>query len=237
MWLWNDGWPAVVSASAARPEGLVLCVFRETPIVTGTEPLPPPETFDEPALVPRHDDLASPLMSAWRDDRREKEMSRRHLLNRARKSPHTANIRVRRPPPKNRVFSRDLGPHGGQDVTPENRDRPLRRAALRSGAPAAREQTADQSTPPPPGALRRERASVRGRLGDHRLEVVVTLKRRAVGDARPDALRIGEGGRVRSGGPPRNSTCASQTSTMSRTSSPGWWLTAVTYSPLRCAAQ
>ena len=47
-----DGWVALVSASAARPEGRVLCVFRTTREPAGTRPLPPPTTVEEPPAVP-----------------------------------------------------------------------------------------------------------------------------------------------------------------------------------------
>lgn len=50
--LHRDGWPALVSASAARPEGRTLCVFRTTREVAGTQPIPPPTTIDEPPVVP-----------------------------------------------------------------------------------------------------------------------------------------------------------------------------------------
>lgn len=50
--LFEDGWPALVAASAARPEGRVLCVFRTARKVPGTEPIPPPTTVDEPPVVP-----------------------------------------------------------------------------------------------------------------------------------------------------------------------------------------
>jgi RES domain len=36
-----DGWPGLVAASAARPAGRVLCVFRTSRVVPGTQPLPP----------------------------------------------------------------------------------------------------------------------------------------------------------------------------------------------------
>jgi hypothetical protein len=47
-----DGWPALVSASAARPEGRALCVFRTAREVPGTQPVPPPTTVSEPPVVP-----------------------------------------------------------------------------------------------------------------------------------------------------------------------------------------
>ena len=50
--LHSDGWPALVSASAARPEGQTLCVFRTMREVPGAEPVPPPTTVDDPPEVP-----------------------------------------------------------------------------------------------------------------------------------------------------------------------------------------
>ena len=51
--LHHDGWPALVCASAARPEqGSVLCVFRTSYEVPGTRPLPPPVTVTDPPVVP-----------------------------------------------------------------------------------------------------------------------------------------------------------------------------------------
>jgi hypothetical protein len=47
-----DGWPALISASAARPEGRTLCVFRTLREVAGTRPEPPPSTLTEPPVVP-----------------------------------------------------------------------------------------------------------------------------------------------------------------------------------------
>ena len=47
-----EGWPALVSASAARPEGRTLCVFRTRRDVPGCTPLPPPARVPEPPLVP-----------------------------------------------------------------------------------------------------------------------------------------------------------------------------------------
>ena len=47
------GWRALVSASAARPEGRALCVFRAARVVPGTRPVRPPLTVDEPPVVPR----------------------------------------------------------------------------------------------------------------------------------------------------------------------------------------
>lgn len=50
--LHGDGWPALVCASAARPEGRTLCVFSTAREVPGTRPIPPPTTVDEPPAVP-----------------------------------------------------------------------------------------------------------------------------------------------------------------------------------------
>jgi hypothetical protein len=47
------GWPALLAPSAARPNSLILCVFRTQATVPGTEPVPPPERFEEPPAVPR----------------------------------------------------------------------------------------------------------------------------------------------------------------------------------------
>jgi hypothetical protein len=50
--LYADGWPALVSPSAARPEGRVLCIFRPAQKVVGATPLPPPEVISDPPVVP-----------------------------------------------------------------------------------------------------------------------------------------------------------------------------------------
>ena len=47
-----DGWAALVSASAARPDGRVLCVFRTTREVAGARPLAPPTQVDVAPVVP-----------------------------------------------------------------------------------------------------------------------------------------------------------------------------------------
>jgi RES domain len=51
--LHRDGWPALVTCSAARPQGQTLCVFRNTPEVPGTRPIPPPTTVESPPVVPK----------------------------------------------------------------------------------------------------------------------------------------------------------------------------------------
>lgn len=48
-----EGWPALIAPSAARSQGFVLCVFRESVVVPGTVPLPPPTTHDELPYVPK----------------------------------------------------------------------------------------------------------------------------------------------------------------------------------------
>ncbi|MEN3281374.1 MAG: hypothetical protein V7607_2514 [Solirubrobacteraceae bacterium] len=50
--LHREGWHALVSSSAARPEGRTLCVFRTAREVPGTTPIPPPKTVEEPPVVP-----------------------------------------------------------------------------------------------------------------------------------------------------------------------------------------
>jgi hypothetical protein len=46
------GWRALVSASAARPAGRTLCVFRTGRRVDGTWPVRPPTRVSEPPVVP-----------------------------------------------------------------------------------------------------------------------------------------------------------------------------------------
>jgi hypothetical protein len=50
--LQREGSPALISASAARPQGFTLCVFRPARVVPGTRPVPPPTTVTEPPVVP-----------------------------------------------------------------------------------------------------------------------------------------------------------------------------------------
>lgn len=50
--LHRDGWGALVSASAARPEGRTLCLFRTARVVAGATPIPPPQVINDPPVVP-----------------------------------------------------------------------------------------------------------------------------------------------------------------------------------------
>jgi hypothetical protein len=50
--LWKDGWSGLIAPSAARPDGRVLCVFREGATVEGARPLPPPRRVSEPPAPP-----------------------------------------------------------------------------------------------------------------------------------------------------------------------------------------
>ena len=51
--LWADGYTGVLWASAARPSGRALCVFRPGRALPGMQPLPPPERSEEPPPPPR----------------------------------------------------------------------------------------------------------------------------------------------------------------------------------------
>ena len=48
----KDGWMGLLAPSAARPDGKVLCLFRDQHGVEGAEPLPPPRRIDEPPPPP-----------------------------------------------------------------------------------------------------------------------------------------------------------------------------------------
>ena len=48
----KDGWLGLLAPSAARPDGKVLCLFRDQHGVVGAEPLPPPRRIDEPPPPP-----------------------------------------------------------------------------------------------------------------------------------------------------------------------------------------
>ena len=51
--LWRDGWRGVISPSAARAAGAVLCLFWEgEDEIEGAQPLPPPRRVDEPPVPP-----------------------------------------------------------------------------------------------------------------------------------------------------------------------------------------
>jgi hypothetical protein len=50
--LWKEGWPGLLAPSAARPGGLVLCLFVEDPAVLPAQPVPPPRVVTEPAAPP-----------------------------------------------------------------------------------------------------------------------------------------------------------------------------------------
>lgn len=51
--LYADGWPGLLAPSAARPDGLVLCLFRPEVRIPGVEFLPPPQRHDQPPVPPR----------------------------------------------------------------------------------------------------------------------------------------------------------------------------------------
>jgi RES domain-containing protein len=51
--VWRDGWPGLVAPSAARPEGLVICLFWREPTMRGARPVPPPERWDDLPPPPR----------------------------------------------------------------------------------------------------------------------------------------------------------------------------------------
>jgi hypothetical protein len=50
--LYHEGYQGLIAPSAARPSRLVLCVFRNSREVSGTNPVPPPRLVEEPPLVP-----------------------------------------------------------------------------------------------------------------------------------------------------------------------------------------
>ena len=53
QWLAEEGWSGLVAPSAARKEGLVLCLFRVGGPVRGLRRLPPPRTVVEAPVPPR----------------------------------------------------------------------------------------------------------------------------------------------------------------------------------------
>jgi hypothetical protein len=51
--LWEEGWPALLAPSAARPEsGRILCIFRVARAVPGARPMKPRKRFTEPPAPP-----------------------------------------------------------------------------------------------------------------------------------------------------------------------------------------
>jgi hypothetical protein len=50
--LWREGWPGLILPSACHKGSLVICSFREDRLVTGTTPVPPPETVDHLPPIP-----------------------------------------------------------------------------------------------------------------------------------------------------------------------------------------
>jgi len=53
LYLADEGWAGLLAPSAARPEYLVLCLFRERDeLVPGCVPLSPPERVHDPPAPP-----------------------------------------------------------------------------------------------------------------------------------------------------------------------------------------
>ena len=50
--LWRDGWPGLLTRSAARPAGRVLCLFVDDVAPTKVEPIPSPTTVIVPPPPP-----------------------------------------------------------------------------------------------------------------------------------------------------------------------------------------
>ena len=50
--LWEDGWPGLLAPSAARPEGSVLCLFRDAGGVQGATAIDAPRRVAEPPAPP-----------------------------------------------------------------------------------------------------------------------------------------------------------------------------------------
>jgi RES domain-containing protein len=48
----KDGWAGLITPSAARPEGTVLCLFRHGHTISGAQPIPPPRKIKEPPPPP-----------------------------------------------------------------------------------------------------------------------------------------------------------------------------------------
>ncbi len=50
--LWSEGWRGLLAPSAARPDGLVLCLFVDDPASLPAEPGRPPRVVTEPPVPP-----------------------------------------------------------------------------------------------------------------------------------------------------------------------------------------
>jgi hypothetical protein len=48
----REGWPGLLSPSAARPDGRVLCLFVDDRLTVAAEPVPPPTIVAEPPVPP-----------------------------------------------------------------------------------------------------------------------------------------------------------------------------------------
>jgi RES domain-containing protein len=48
--LYSEGWPGLLAPSAARPDGLALCLFVDDPLAA--RPVPPPAVVSEPPAPP-----------------------------------------------------------------------------------------------------------------------------------------------------------------------------------------
>lgn len=51
-YLWKDGWPGLLAPSAARPEGRVLCLFRDGTDIPGATARATPRRISEPPAPP-----------------------------------------------------------------------------------------------------------------------------------------------------------------------------------------
>jgi hypothetical protein len=50
--LWREGWPGLVAPSAARPDGLILCLFVRSPTALPAPVLGKPRVVREPPVPP-----------------------------------------------------------------------------------------------------------------------------------------------------------------------------------------
>jgi RES domain-containing protein len=50
--LWKEGWHGLLAPSAARPDGVVLCLFVEEPAISPAKPVPPPRIVTAPPVPP-----------------------------------------------------------------------------------------------------------------------------------------------------------------------------------------